>query len=62
VEGGPRLFAAITEEPHKVGGGLPIFYVNSSEEKERVAAYISRIAGGVIHDVGNGTYIVVIHQ
>ncbi|MGI6035721.1 MAG: capping complex subunit for YIEGIA [Limnochordia bacterium] len=62
MEGGPRIFAVITEEAQKVGGGLPIFYVDSSEEKERVAMYISRITGGVIHDVGNGTYIVVIHQ
>ncbi|MGI6038555.1 MAG: capping complex subunit for YIEGIA [Limnochordia bacterium] len=62
MEIGKRILAAITEDPRKVsGGGVPIFHVDSPEEKERIALYMARITEGVIHDIGNGTYILVAH-
>ncbi len=58
---GKRILASITQFPQKVGGGVPIFYVDSEEEKERVAFFLSRVTEGVVHDIGNGTYIIVDH-
>jgi len=55
------VIAMITEDRNLVGGGAPIFYVSSLAEKERVAQYLSRITRGMVHDLGNGVYIIVRH-
>ncbi len=51
----------IAEDKTVAGGGAPIFYVSSPEEKERLARYISRITQGMVHDLTNGVYIIVRH-
>ncbi|NLA58591.1 MAG: hypothetical protein GX855_06795 [Firmicutes bacterium] len=55
------IIAVIAEDPTAVGGGAPIFYVSSSEERERLAQYLSRITQGMVHDLSNGVYIIVRH-
>ena len=55
------VIAIITEDRNLVGGGAPIFYVSSLDEKERVAQYLSRITRGMVHDLSNGVYIIVRH-
>lgn len=55
------ILAAVTLDASKVGGGIPIFYAVNQKELERLATYISKITLGVVHDLGNGTYIVVRH-
>lgn len=56
------ILAVITEEPQLVsGGGAPIFIASSQEEKEEMALNLSRILGGMIHDLGNGVLFIVKH-
>lgn len=55
------ILAAITIDPSKVGGGVPIFYAASAEEQEKISTYLARITEGVIHDLENGVYVLVKH-
>lgn len=56
------IVAIVTLTPDKVKpGGAPIFVAGTVEERERVAMYISRIMDVMVHDLENGTYILVRH-
>ncbi len=57
-----NIIAVITEDKTLVGGGgAPIFYASSAEEKERLALYLSRVTRGMVHDLANGVYVIVRH-
>lgn len=56
-----NILAAITIDPSRVGGGIPIFYAENQEEQEKISTYLARITEGVIHDLENGVYILVKH-
>lgn len=43
------------------GGMAPLFRVQDEEERERVAKYIGTITLGTVHDLRNGTYLIVKH-
>lgn len=56
------ILAVITLEPEKVGGcGTPIFYAATKEEQDKIATTLARITEGVVHDLENGTYIIIKH-
>jgi hypothetical protein len=55
------ILAVVTTQPETVGGAVPIFYARDDEEKERLALYLSRILKAIVHDLENGTYIIVKH-
>ncbi len=55
------ILAAVTIDQTKVGGGIPVFYATNQKELEQLATYISKITLGAVHDLGNGTYIIVRH-
>ncbi|MGB4563734.1 MAG: hypothetical protein WBJ00_02995 [Dethiobacteria bacterium] len=56
------ILAIITREAGLVsGGGAPVFMARDKEEQEKIALYLTRITGGVIHDLENGVYILVKH-
>lgn len=56
------ILAVITsdEEPAPSGGAV-VFRIRDAKERERVARYIGTVTLGVVHDLRNGTYIVVKH-
>lgn len=56
------ILAVITsdEEPGPSGSAL-IFRIRDPKERERVARYIGTVTLGMVHDLRNGTYIVVKH-
>lgn len=58
----PSVFALVTiQKPPEVTGGLaPVFYVSTTEERDRLALWISRIANAIAHDLGNGTVILLV--
>ena len=58
----PKLFALVTiQSPSVVTGGLaPVFYVSTTEERDRLALWISRIANAIAHDLGNGTIMLMV--
>ncbi len=43
------------------GGTAPVFHVGDEEERERVAKYIGTVTLGSVHDLRNGTYLIVKH-
>ncbi|AFV11768.1 hypothetical protein Tph_c15630 [Thermacetogenium phaeum DSM 12270] len=55
------ILAVITTEPAIVAGGAPIFVARTPEEQEKLALYLSKVLGGMVHDLGNGVSIVVSH-
>ncbi len=55
------ILAVVTLRHDAVGGGAPIFYANDEAERERIATYLSRILDAMVHDLENGTYILVKH-
>ncbi|QZY57148.1 capping complex subunit for YIEGIA [Crassaminicella profunda] len=40
---------------------VPVFYAQSEEKKERIALLVSKITMGMVHDLENGSYVVVKH-
>ncbi|MCL5290498.1 MAG: hypothetical protein M1489_05655 [Firmicutes bacterium] len=55
------ILAVITLNMDQVSGGAPIFFARDEEERERMARYLGRILDAMVHDLENGTYIVVRH-
>lgn len=56
------ILAVVTTNPGKVSSGsIPTFYCESDEELERIASLLTRITNGMVHDLGNGVYILVRH-
>ena len=58
---GSRILAAVTLNREQVAGGAPIFFARSEEERERIASYIAKTLNAMVHDLENGTYIIVRH-
>lgn len=56
-----EIVAVITLEPDRVAGGVPIFVVRDESEREKLSATLSVILRGAVHDLGNGTFILVKH-
>jgi hypothetical protein len=56
------ILAIVALDAEKVGGcGTPIFFAANKDEQDKIATYLARITEGVVHDLENGTYIVVKH-
>lgn len=56
-----KILAAITLDMKTVSGGVPIFFARDDKEQERIAIYIAKSLDAMVHDLENGTYIVVKH-
>ncbi len=55
------VLAIITLHPEMVAGGAPIFVARNEDEQKRIALILSRVLKGMVHDLENGTYIIVKH-
>ncbi|HCC34021.1 MAG TPA: hypothetical protein DEQ28_09045 [Clostridiales bacterium] len=55
------ILAVVTLRPESVGGATPSFFARDEAERERLATYLSRILDAMVHDLENGTYILVRH-
>ncbi len=58
---GGKILAVVSIKKDRVSGGAPIFFASNEEEQEKVASYLSRILDAMVHDLENGTYILVKH-
>lgn len=56
-----ELIAVVTTNKEAVGGDIPIFYAANPEDQDKVANSLSRILKAMVHDVGDGVYILVRH-
>lgn len=56
------ILAVVTSDDGPVeSGGAVVFRIRDEKERLRVAQYIGTITLGTVHDLRNGTYIVVKH-
>lgn len=56
-----NVIAAVTVRPERVSGGIPVFHARDEKEMERLSVHIAKITLGMVHDLENGTYIIVRH-
>lgn len=58
----PIMFAVVTTKKDTVWGGMaPIFYAENEQEQVRIALWISRITNADVHDLHNGTMILIVN-
>lgn len=57
-----KILAVITTNKDHVAGGAPIFVASSEEEKEQTAFMLEKILDASVHDLKNGSMIVVEHR
>lgn len=53
--------AVVTIDDTYVGGDVPIFFAKTPEEQARIAQTLARVLRSMVHDLGNGVYIIVKH-
>ena len=56
-----NILAVVTLKMDQVSGGAPIFSARDEEEQGKTAMYLGKILDAMVHDLENGTYIVVRH-
>lgn len=56
-----KIMAVVTMNMDHVAGGAPIFFARDEEEREKLALYLSKTLDAMVHDLENGTYIIVRH-
>lgn len=50
-----------TDKSMTISGGCPIFYAQDNKELQKKAMLMAKSVGGMVHDMTNGTLIVVKH-
>lgn len=56
------IVAIVTLHPDTVqGGGAPVFVAKDEERLKRMALLLSKMTRGMIHDLEDGTYVIVRH-
>jgi len=57
-----KIVAVVTLNPDTVRpGGVPVFVAGTPEEREKISLYLSRVMDVMVHDLENGTYVLVRH-
>ncbi len=56
-----ELVAVVTINKDAVGGDIPIFFAGTEEEQARIATTLAKVLKGMVHDIGNGAYLIVKH-
>lgn len=58
---GEELLAVVTINKEAVGGDIPIFYASNPEDQAKIANSLSRILKAMVHDIGDGIFVLVRH-
>ncbi len=58
---GEELIAVVTIDDTYIKGDIPIFFAKTEEEQARVAQTLAKIMQAMVHDLGNGVYVIVKH-
>lgn len=60
--GGSHIVAIVTARADKItGGGVPVFSVEDEQKRERVAILLAKMLRAMVHDLEDGTYVIVRH-
>ncbi|MDQ8735473.1 hypothetical protein [Paenibacillus sp. LHD-38] len=57
-----KIVAVVSMKPETVGGGAPIFLVESADKLEETSFLLEKILDASAHDLKNGTIILVNHR
>ena len=56
------ILAIVTTNKDRVSSStVPVFFVDDSEQQEYMSLLISKITMGMVHDLGDGVYVIVKH-
>jgi len=55
------ILAVVTVNKEQPATGVPVFYARDEAEKDKIALLLSKILTAMVHDIGNGCYILVKH-
>ncbi|MCL4440551.1 hypothetical protein P378_15985 [Desulforamulus profundi] len=55
------IMAAVTIAPDYITGDLPIVIARDEDEREKLARHLANVLQSTVHDLGNGTYLIVQH-
>lgn len=53
--------AIITTNKNMQSGGCPVFYAENNKDLQHKAMLMAKCVGGMVHDMTNGTLIIVKH-
>lgn len=53
--------AIITTNKNMKSGGCPVFYAENNKDLQHKAMLMAKCVGGMVHDMTNGTLIIVKH-
>ncbi|MFD0711138.1 hypothetical protein [Paenibacillus sp. GCM10027626] len=56
-----KIVAIVTTDSAAVDGGAPIFIEKNAAQQEATAFLLEKILNAAVHDLKNGTYILVDH-
>lgn len=56
-----ELMAVVTINKEAVIGDVPIFLASTPEEQAKIANTLSKVLRSMVHDIGNGVYVIVKH-
>ncbi len=56
-----QIMAVVTLDRNRAGGQAPIFYADNQDELSRTALLLARILAAAVHDLENGTLVLVRH-
>ncbi len=53
------IVAAVTLNTEYITGDLPIIVAQDEEDRDKLSRHIANILQSTIHDLGNGTFLIV---
>lgn len=56
-----ELMAVVTTNKEAITGDVPIFLASSAEEQSKIANSLAKVLRAMVHDMGNGVYVIVKH-
>ena len=54
-----EILAVVTINKEQPATGVPVFFAKDDEERDKISFYLSKILSASIHDLENGTLILV---
>jgi len=60
--GESRIVAVVTLRQDVRAGGVPVFPAADEAERDQMARLLAKLLRGTIHDLRNGSYVIVRHH